>query len=110
MLKNSSCGPETVINGSYPCSEYSGWENIVDAIGLLNLSTMDPLVLPRSLSTVVANDVSKLSMISTSGGSYLPKFYLLCSGITNFGDRFIPDSAILVLSWGFKYFYGLGVT
>ena len=84
LLKNYSCGPDTEIYGPGPPREYSGWTNIIDAIGLMNLSTMAPLAFPRALSTVVANDVYKLPMINASGGVYLPTFSLLLPGRTNF--------------------------
>ena len=45
LVKNSSCGPETAIYGPGPSSEYTGYPNIVDALGLMNLSTMEPIVL-----------------------------------------------------------------
>ena len=35
LLKNSSCVPETEINGPGPYSEYYGCPNIVDALGLM---------------------------------------------------------------------------
>ena len=72
LLKKASCGPDTAIDVSGPSIEYTGRSKIVDALGLMNLSTMDPLVLPQALSTVMANNVSKLSMINTSGGGFLP--------------------------------------
>ena len=72
VLKNSSCGPETAIDGPGTSNEYIGWPNIVDAIGLMNLSTMYPLVLSRALSTMVTNDIYKLSTINTSGGGSFP--------------------------------------
>ena len=91
-VENSSCGTETAVDGPGPPKEYIGWTNIVDALGLINLYTMDPLVLPLDLSNVVANDVSKLSMINTSGGGggSFPVFSLLCPGRINYGAGFIP--------------------
>ena len=56
-LKKSSCGPDTAIDGPGPSRKYIGCPKIVYAIGLMNLSTMSPLMFPRSFSTVVANDV-----------------------------------------------------
>ena len=46
LLKNSSCGPGTSINGPRPSRKYAGWKNIVDALGFMNLYTMDTLELP----------------------------------------------------------------
>ena len=67
-LKNTSCSPDTAIDSPGPPREYNGCPNIVDALDVMNLSTMDPLVFLQALSTVVANNVSKLSMINASGG------------------------------------------
>ena len=65
LLKNTSCGPETAIDGPVPHNEYTGRRNIVDNLGLMNLSTLDPLAFPQALSTVMANNVSKLSTVPT---------------------------------------------
>ena len=77
LLKKSSCGPETAIYGPITSSEYTGCTQIVHALGLMDLSTMAPLVLSRALSTVVSNDVSKLSTINTSDGVSFSVFSLL---------------------------------
>ena len=74
LLKNSSCGTEAAIDSPDPSHEYYGWPNIVDALGFMNLSTMDPLALPRSLSTVVSRNVYNLFMINVSGRRLLPNF------------------------------------
>ena len=75
----------------------------------MNLSTMNPIVFPRALSTVVANYVSKLSIINVSGGGgSFPTFSSLCPGRTNFGAGFFPWTSAIVLYWGFKSFYGRG--
>ena len=58
LLKISSCGPDTTIDVPGPSSKYGGCPNIFYALGLMNLSTMAPLVFPRALSTVVANNFS----------------------------------------------------
>ena len=79
LLKNSLCGPETSIDGPGPSSEYSGWTNHVDALGMIKLSIMDPLALPRDLSNVVANNISKLSMINASGGGVPSQISLFCA-------------------------------
>ena len=71
------CGPETTIYGSGPSSEYTGCPNVVDALGYMNISTIASLVLLQELYTVVANDVSKLSMINASMEVYLSFFSLL---------------------------------
>ena len=68
LLQNFSCRPDTEIYGPGPSSKYTGCPNIFYALGLMNLSTMAPLVFPRALSTVVANYVSSLFIINTSGG------------------------------------------
>ena len=68
LSRNSSCGPDTTIDGPGPSREYSGWKKIVDALGLMNLPMMDPLAFPRYLYTVADNNISKLSMINASGG------------------------------------------
>ena len=75
---------------------------------MVNLSTMDPLVFILALTTVAANDVSKVSMIDVSGGVYFQIFFFLCPGRTNFGAVFILGPANIVMSWGFKSFYGIG--
>ena len=77
LLKTSSCGPDTQIDGPGSSRKYYGWKTIVDALSLINLSTIDPLALQRTLSTVVTNYVSKLSMINAYGGISFPKFSLL---------------------------------
>ena len=82
LLKIYSCGTDTAIDGPIPFSKYSGWDNTVDALGLMNLSAMDPLAFPRSLSTEVANNVSKLSMINADGGGFFAMFYLMFPGST----------------------------
>ena len=58
-VENSSCGPEIAIDGPGLPREYTGWTNIVDDLGLMNLPTISLLVLPLALSNVVANDVDK---------------------------------------------------
>ena len=68
LLKHFSCGPYIEMDSPGPSNEYNGWPNIVHALGLMNLSTMALLVLPQALYTVVADNVSKLSMINTSVG------------------------------------------
>ena len=74
LLKNSTCGPDTAIDGPGPSSKHTGCPNIVVNLGLMNLSTMAPLMFPRALPTVVANNVSKLSIINAFGGGLLPNF------------------------------------
>ena len=81
---------------------------MVDAIFFMNLSTMALLELPQDLSTVVAKDVSKLSMINTSGGFSLPFFSLMFTGRKTFGAKLTPGPATIVLSWEFMSFCGLG--
>ena len=101
LLKNSSCGPDTAINGPGPSSEYTGCPNIVDALVLINLSTMAPLVFPRSLSTVVANDVSKFSTIKISGGVSFPTFLFAVPWEKCFWCQLHP--------WTWRYCYVLGI-
>ena len=110
QLKNSSCRPDTAIDGPGPFREYTGCPNIVDDLYFMNFSTMDPLVLPRALSNMVVNYVSKLSIINASGGVSLPNFSFLCPGVTSFGTGFIPVPTTIVLSWVFNYFCGIGGT
>ena len=78
------------LDGPGPSNEYTGWPNIFDALGLMNLYTMAPLVLPRSLSTVVDHDVSKLSMINASGGGFLTSFIVAVPWENIFGAGIIP--------------------
>ena len=68
LLKNSSCDTDTAIDGPGPSIQYHGCPNIFDAIVLMKLFTMAPLVLPRALSTVVANNFSKLSITKGESG------------------------------------------
>ena len=90
LLKNPSCAPETAIYGHGPSNEYIGWPNIVDDIDFMNLSTMDPLVLPQVLSTMVANNVSKLSTINVSGEGVTSQFSLWCVLGKTIVPGFIP--------------------
>ena len=106
-VEHSSCGPETEIDGPGPSSEYIGCPNIFDVLGLMNLSTTDPLLFPRDLSTLVANDVSKLSMIKVFGGGSFPTFYFLYPGRKVFGTGFIPGPDTIVLSLEVNPFCGL---
>ena len=108
MLKNSSCGPDTAIDGPGPSIKYTGCTKCFDALGLMKLPKIAPLLLPRDLANVVANDSSKLSMINKSGGISFTTFSLLHPGGISFGTRLIPGPATIVLSWVFNYFYGLG--
>ena len=108
MLKNSSCGPETEIDGPRPSREYSVWTNISNALCLMKLSTMAPLLFLLTVSTVVANYVSKSSMINTAGGGSFPTFSLLFPEITNVGAKLTPGTTIIVLYWGFMSFCGIG--
>ena len=68
LLQNSSCETDTEIEGPGSSSKYYRWPKNVEDLGLLDLSTMDPLAFPRSLSTVVNNDVSKFCIINTPEG------------------------------------------
>ena len=79
-VEKSSCGPEISINVPCPFSQYTGWTNIFYALFFIDLSTMAPPVLPRDLSTVVVNDVFKLSMRNLSGGCYFKNVSLLLLG------------------------------
>ena len=108
LLKNYSRGTEIAIDGTGPPREYNRWPKIVDDIGLMNLSKISPPVLPLALSTVVANDVSKLSMINVSGGIYFQDFSLLFPGGTNFGAKLVPVPETIILSWEFMLLCGLG--
>ena len=75
LLRKYSCGSCTAIDGPGPSRKYTGCPNIFHALGLMNLSKMDPLMLPQALSTVMANDVYKLSIINASGRVSFPTFY-----------------------------------
>ena len=66
--EKSACDPDTAINVLGPYIEYSRWENIFVDIGFIDLSKIDPLELPLDLSTAVANEISKLSIINISEG------------------------------------------
>ena len=79
-LKNYSCVPDTAIDGPGTSIKYTECPKIVDALGLMKIYTMDQLVLPQALSTVGANNVSKLSMINASGGVSFQNFSLMCPG------------------------------
>ena len=103
-VEKSSCGPEIAIVVPGPSSEYTEWPNIVDDLGLMNLSIIVPSVFPLALSTMVANDVCMLSTSNTSGGVYLSTFSLLFPGRTNFGDKLVPVSATIIPSWEFTLF------
>ena len=91
LLKNTSCGPETAIDGPVPHNEYTRCPNIFDALGLMNLSTMDPLFFPRALFTVVANNVYKLSMINTYGEGVTSQISLCCA----LGEQFLVPASSL---------------
>ena len=66
LLKNSLRKYRTAINGTGPYIEYSMWPKTVESMGLIN-TKMDPFVFTRYLYTWLANDVSKSSMINSSG-------------------------------------------
>ena len=100
LLDISSCGVDATINGPGPSRKYAVWKNIVNALGLMNLFTMAVLALPQALSTVVANDVSKLTMINASGGTYLPTFFC-CSLVEHIFFQIHP--------WPCHYCYILGL-
>ena len=74
LLKQSSCVPKITINGPCLYIEYMGWPNIVDALGLMNLPTMDPLAFHQASYILVANNVSKLSIINVYGEGFLFNF------------------------------------
>ena len=57
-----------MIDDPVPSIEYTGWSHIVEALGLTNISTTDPLVFPQSLTTELANNVSNLSITNKYGG------------------------------------------
>ena len=99
-VEKCSCGPDTAIDAPGPSINYTGCSNFFDALGLMNLSTIAPLVLPRALSTVVANNVSKLYMINASGGGFLPNFIF----VVPWGDQVWCR----INSWPCQYCYILG--
>ena len=90
LLKIFTYASETAMDGPVPYREYSGWPNIVYALGFMNLSTMDPLAFPRTLSNVVINDVSKLSMINANG--QVPSQLSLCCAL---GEQILVPSPYL---------------
>ena len=75
----------------------------------MNLFMMAPLDFLQALSTVVDNNVSKLSIIKSYGGGSLPNFSLLITGITNLGASLNPGPATISLSWRFIFSVVLGV-
>ena len=87
-----------------------GGQTFFDALDLMKLYIMDPLDLPRALSTVVANDASNLSMANASWGVYFSPLSLLFPSITNFGAILTPVPTTIVLSWDVMSFYGIGDT
>ena len=46
LLNNFFCGPVTTMYVPGPSIDYAGWPNIVEDLGLIKLSTTDPLELP----------------------------------------------------------------
>ena len=99
-FKNSSCRPDDAIGSPGLYREYYGYPKIVDDIGLINLSTMNPLPPPQSLSTELANDVSKLFAINESVGFLDPLPHPSYLGSNNVGARFAPGTASDDLSLG----------
>ena len=107
-VEKYSCVLENAIAGPGLSRDYAGWPNTVNCLGLMKLSTMSPLEFPQALSTVVANNVSKLSMMKLIGVGYLNKIYLLLPGRKQIGYGSTPVPATIVLSLEFKYFYVIG--
>ena len=80
LTEKSSCGTDADINGPGPYRYYNIYPDIVEDMSLIIIYKMPPLALPWVLYTVVANDVSKLSMINTSGDFTLPTPTICSSG------------------------------
>ena len=59
----------------------------------MNLSTKSPLEFPQALSTVVDNDITKLSMIKNIGG-FLPYFIFYVPCENKLGAILTPVPAI----------------
>ena len=110
LLKTPSYGPVIEIDSFGPSREYTGWQNIVDTLDFMNLSTMDFPVLPRALYNVMANNVYKLSMTNESGEIPFPTLLLLFPGRTNFYAKLTPVPDAIVLFRGFILLYGIGGT
>ena len=108
-VEKSPCGPDTAIDGPGPPHKYTGWTNIINTLGLENLSTMDTLASPQDLSIFVANDVSKLSMINEYGEIYFTNFSLILPGRRNFGSGLSPGPATIVQYWFLRCSVVLGV-
>ena len=96
LLRISSRGTGTAIDGPGPPRKHTGCPKFVDDIGLMKLYTMDPLVFPQALYTVVAKDVSTLSTINEFGGVSFPNFSLLYPGRTNFAVGFITVPTTII--------------
>ena len=82
LFKTISYDPEILINGPIPPIKYTMWPNIIDALGLMNLYTMALSVIPWFLSTVMASNVSNLSISNAYGVISFPDFSLLLPGRT----------------------------
>ena len=74
----------------------------------MNLSKMAPIALPLALYTMVANYVTKLSIINASGGGLISNFLFDVPWEKKMGAGFIPGWETIVLPWDFKSFCGLG--
>ena len=104
LLENSICGPYTATDGPVQSRKYTECPKIVDALGLMNVSTMNPLVFPRALSTVAAKNVSKLTMTNTSG-VFPSQLYLCCA----LGEKMLVPASSLALQL-FFYLGGLSLS
>ena len=51
----------STIDVTFRSRDYARWPNIVEALGLINLSTIVPLVFPWATSTVLSNNVVNAS-------------------------------------------------
>ena len=107
LLKSSARGTDTTINVPVTPRDYVIWPNIVDDIGFMNLSMMSPLVFPRALSTVVTNNVSKLSIINTSWG-VLSQLSIYCSLGENNWCRLDACPSHYFYVFGIHVFCGIG--
>ena len=80
-FEKSLCGPCTTIKGPVPSRDYDEWINIVDYLGLINISKMAPLSLPWFPPTSFSYYASKFYMI-TVFGVFLYQIPLLCVLVT----------------------------
>ena len=84
-----------VIDGPGLYIKYTGWRKFVVAMGLMNFPTTAPPVFSLALSTVVANDVYKLSTSNTFGG-LLNNFIFTVAWDKKIGDETLHNGPACV--------------